>query len=77
MQFRLSTLLLLFVVLWWSLAVVGLGGIFVFVLVVSLAIGIARSWTVLAAILCWLVLFAILLLLGLFAAFRAHHEATI
>jgi hypothetical protein len=50
MQFRLSTLLLLFVVLWSSLAVFGLGGIIVFAFLVFLAIGIARSWTVLWAL---------------------------
>ena len=50
MQFRLSTLLLLFVVLWSSLAVFGLGGIIVFAFLVFLAIGIARSWTVLRAL---------------------------
>jgi len=60
-QFRLSTLFLLFVVLWSSLAVFGPGGIIVFALLVSLAIGIARSWSALLALLCVLVLFAFLL----------------
>jgi len=60
-QFRLSTLFLLFVVLWSSLAVFGPGGIIVFALLVSLAIGIARSWFALLALLCVLVLFAFLL----------------
>ena len=46
MQFRLSTLFLLFLVLWSSLAVFGPGGIVVFGLCVVVAIGIARSWSV-------------------------------
>jgi len=61
MQFRLSTLLLLFVVLWSSLAVFGPGGVIVFALVVSLAIGIARSWSLFFGSLCLLVLIALLL----------------
>jgi hypothetical protein len=50
MQFRLSTLFLLFVVLWSSLAVFGGGGgVFVFIFLVLLAIGIAgRTWLLLA-----------------------------
>ena len=45
MQFRLSTLFLLFVVLWSSLGVFGGWGIGVFVFLVLLAIGIAgRTW---------------------------------
>jgi hypothetical protein len=45
MQFRLSTLFLLFVVLWSSLGVFGGWGIAIFVLLVFLAIGIAgRTW---------------------------------
>ncbi|MFZ1932846.1 MAG: DUF1559 domain-containing protein [Thermoguttaceae bacterium] len=46
MQFRLSTLLLLFVVLWSSLAVFGVGGIFVLFLLVVASMIIARSWAV-------------------------------
>ena len=56
MQFRLRTLLGLFVVLWSSLAVFDLWGILVFVAVVCLAICIARSWWALIGLLCLLVL---------------------
>jgi hypothetical protein len=62
MQFRLSTVLLLFVVLWSSLAVFGgVFGIIVFVFFVALAVGIARSWTLLFGLLGLLVLIALLL----------------
>jgi hypothetical protein len=44
MQFRLSTLFLLFVVLWSSLAVFALDGITAFFILILLAVGIARSW---------------------------------
>jgi hypothetical protein len=45
MQFRLSTLFLLFVVLWSSLAVFGsVFGVVAFAFFVVLAVGIARSW---------------------------------
>ncbi len=58
MQFRLSTLFLLFVVLWSSLAVFGGGGIVVFIIVVLMAVSIVRP-------VYFLVLFGFLLLLGL------------
>ena len=58
MQFRLSTLFLLFVVLWSSLAVFGGGGIVVFIIVVLTAVSIVRP-------VYFLVLFGFLLLLGL------------
>ena len=58
MQFRLSTLFLLFVVLWSSLAVFGGGGIVVFIIVVLTAGSIVRP-------VYFLVLFGFLLLLGL------------
>jgi hypothetical protein len=61
MQFRLSTLLLLFVLLWSSLAVFGPPGIIVFTLLVASAIGIARSWALLFALLGILMLVALLL----------------
>jgi hypothetical protein len=61
MQFRLSTLFLLFVVLWSSLAVFGGWGIGVFVFLVLLAIGIAgRTWLLLV-LLTLVVLIALLL----------------
>jgi hypothetical protein len=65
MQFRLSTLFLLFVVLWSSMAVFGgPGGVIVFVLLVLVAICIAgRSWLV--------ALFGLLLLVALLAPFMA------
>lgn len=44
MQFRLSTIFLLFLVLWSSMGLLGVGGILGFVLVVGLAIAIARAW---------------------------------
>ena len=62
MQFRLSTLLLLFVVLWSSLAVFGgVFGIIIFAFCVALAVGIARSWALLIGLLALLVLIALLL----------------
>jgi prepilin-type processing-associated H-X9-DG protein len=64
MQFRLSTVLLLFVVLWSSLAVFGPAGVVVFALVVWLAIGIARSWHVFLWLLAMLVLLALMLPAG-------------
>jgi hypothetical protein len=62
MQFRLSTLFLLFVVLWSSLAVFGgVSGTVVFAFFVALAIGIARSWTVLIGLVVLLIVIALLL----------------
>jgi hypothetical protein len=59
MQFRLSTLFLLFVVLWSSLGVFGGWGIGVFIFLVLLAIGIAgRTWIL------W-TLFGLVVLIGL------------
>jgi hypothetical protein len=46
MQFRLSTLFLLAVVLWSSLAVFAMDGIIAFAIVILLAVGIARSWPI-------------------------------
>jgi hypothetical protein len=57
-QFRLRTLFLLFVVLWSSLATFDLWGIGVFVLVVWLAIGIARSWWIVVGLVCLLMVTA-------------------
>jgi hypothetical protein len=45
MQFRLSTLLLLAVVLWSSLAVFGIAGSLSFAVLVVLTIGIALRWS--------------------------------
>jgi hypothetical protein len=56
MQFRLSTLLLLFVVLWSSLAVFGWPGGLIFVLLTGLAICVARSWRVWSGVICFLLL---------------------
>jgi len=67
LQFRLQTLLLLFVVAWSSLAVFGMGGIVVFALVVGLAVYIhwIKSWWSLThlavAVLCLMCLIALLL----------------
>ena len=61
MQYRLSTLFLLFVVLWSSLGVFGGWGIGVFIFLVILAIGIAgRAW-ILWTLLGMVVLIALLL----------------
>jgi hypothetical protein len=60
MQFRLSTLLLLCVVLWSSLAVFGVGGIAVFTFLVAVAVSIARASGVLFGVLILLLLFVLL-----------------
>ena len=61
MQFRLSTLLLLFVVLWSSLAVFGsVFGIIIFTLFLALSVSIARSRNILFGILVLLLLHALL-----------------
>jgi hypothetical protein len=70
MQFRLSTLLLLFVVLGSSLAVFGGGGIIVFVILVMVAISIVRPMWFLA-----LLGFLLLLALLLPAVSRAREAA--
>jgi prepilin-type processing-associated H-X9-DG protein len=62
MQFRLSTLLLLFVVLWSSLAVFGPLGVLAFAILLLLAIAVARSWMVLFWSVALLVLVAAVLL---------------
>jgi hypothetical protein len=67
LQFRLQTLLLLFVVAWSSLAVFGMGGIVVFALVVGLAVYIhciKSFWSLLnlaLVVVCLLCLIALLL----------------
>jgi hypothetical protein len=62
MQFRLSTLLLLFVLLWSSLAVFGgIAGTTIFLLMVAMAISIARSRRAILGLLCVVVLGGILL----------------
>ena len=72
MQFRLSTLMLLFVVLWSSLAVFGAWwGVGVFIAVVALAICVQKIepiavesssiWIIVVAILCFLFLISLLL----------------
>ncbi|MEN6449126.1 MAG: DUF1559 domain-containing protein [Thermoguttaceae bacterium] len=50
MQYRLSTLFLLFVVLWTSLATFGVGGIVVFLVALGVAICLRRSESIEAAI---------------------------
>lgn len=61
MPFRLTTLLLLLVVLGSSLALFGTAGIFVFSFFALLAVGIARWWALVWGLLCLLVLIALLL----------------
>ncbi len=62
MQFRLSTLFLLFVVLWSTLAVFGTLGVLAFAILLLLAIAVARSWMVLFWSVALLVLVAAALL---------------
>ena len=71
MQFRLQTLMLLFVVLWSSLAVFGPAGMIVFAFLLLLAIGIAQSWRVLL----WLLLLLPLLIALMMPAVQSAREA--
>ncbi len=78
MQFCLSTLLLLFVVLWSSLAVFGLGGLLVFFPILALAIGIARSWAAFgwcAALATLMVIFTFAVVLPVRNEFRFAQQA--